>query len=459
MNVFEETLIKKNKLPVEWQTMESQEALSSFLQSNWEQRFAFFNDQNISSKQQFLELKAGLNIRTNNYVGTVVFKGQQLNIFPKVFKVDKDDTDTSDLNSKHLMMNLVQWIEYCTKIDYPYINIKAATKDSDDLLDLFITIFSRFLKSAFERSPYYQYTEREEDLSSVRGRVDIVDYYTKKYPNGVLDKFKCNFSEFEFDNLLNRIIKRTCKLIIGAANPTAEKELRKILVKLSDVSDMPCTARDCDKVRLSKMNGHYKAILSMCKIFLLNKTTTYEIDTNDSFCFLFPTEILFEGFIGGFIKSMLDDKAKVVLQESEESLIDDVVYEGVSHGKAFTMRHDIFVKHFEKGIFIMDTKYKEIRRFEGSEDIRKQLNEDIKQDDLYQVSAYAASRGLDKVYLLYPLYRFENAEPSIPCLKKIIKVDGVNHNIDILVLRLPFVFEEDLSKTTAALESVLNTVF
>ena len=70
MNVFEETLIKKNKLPIEWQTMESQEAFSSFLQSNWEQRFAFFNDQNISSKQQFLELKAGLNIRTNNYVGT-----------------------------------------------------------------------------------------------------------------------------------------------------------------------------------------------------------------------------------------------------------------------------------------------------------------------------------------------------------------------------------------------------
>ncbi len=458
LNCFEESLIKKSKLPFEWQSQETQDDLLTFLQSNWEQRSAFFNDENISTKQQFLDFKSGQNIRTNNYVGTIVFNGHQINIFPKVFKLDKDDYDTSDLDIKHLMLNLVNWIEYCSRIDYPYLNIKTASSDCSNLKELFISLFVKFLKSAFERSLYHQYIEKEEDLSSIKGKVNIVDYYTKKYPNGILDKFLCEFSEFEFDNLLNRIIKRTCKLIINDASIENQKELRKILGKLNEVGDFPCSAQDCEKVRLGKMHSHYRIVLSMCKMFLLNKTTTFDIDTNESFCFLFPTEVLFEGFIGGFMKNYLDG-SKVRLQESEESLIEDVVYAGESFGKAFTMRHDILVEHKENGLFILDTKYKEIRRFQGSEDIKKQLNDDIKQSDLYQVSAYAVSRGLNKVYLLYPLYRYEDVEPHMPFMKKKIKVEGKESYIDIYAVRLPFVFETNVQKTKLELAKVIDSIF
>lgn len=45
----------------------------------------------------------------------------------------------------------------------------------------------------------------------------------------------------------------------------------------------------------------------MSKMFLLNKMSNYTVDTNESFCFLFPTDLLFEGFIGGFLKEVLQD--------------------------------------------------------------------------------------------------------------------------------------------------------
>ncbi len=62
------------------------------------------------------------------------------------------------------------------------------------------------------------------------------------------------------------------------------------------------------------------------------------------------------------MQSVLNESAKVRLQASEIALVEDIIIEEQSYGKAFTMRHDILVEHKEKGLFILDTKYKEISR-------------------------------------------------------------------------------------------------
>ena len=46
-------------------------------------------------------------------------------------------------------------------------------------------------------------------------------------------------------------------------------------------------------------------------MFLLNQSSAYQVNEQDSFCFLFPTELLFEGFIGGYIKNALTGSASV----------------------------------------------------------------------------------------------------------------------------------------------------
>ena len=83
----------------------------------------------------------------------------------------------------------------------------------------------------------------------------------------------------------------------------------------------------------------------MSKMFLLNKTSGLTMDINESFCFLFPTDLLFEGFIGGFMQEVINDaRGKVYLQRSDMHLIEDIQYAGRSLGAAFKMRHDILVE-------------------------------------------------------------------------------------------------------------------
>lgn len=124
LNYFEHKRISNSALPVEWKSQESLDELLDFLQSNWEQRAIFYDDGEVNSKQQFLDFIGQKSIRTKDYVGTIAFKGHQLNIFPKVFKEDKEDDNREQLSLPHLMHNLVKWIEYSTKIDYPYIRCK-----------------------------------------------------------------------------------------------------------------------------------------------------------------------------------------------------------------------------------------------------------------------------------------------------------------------------------------------
>ena len=84
LNYFEESNIKNRQLPEEWQSQDALDELSEFLQQNWEQRSVFFDDGIVTSRQQYLSFIGQKGIRTNNYVGTIAFKGKQLNIFPKI---------------------------------------------------------------------------------------------------------------------------------------------------------------------------------------------------------------------------------------------------------------------------------------------------------------------------------------------------------------------------------------
>lgn len=456
MNVFEEMKISANHLPQNWSSEKAQLELEDFLQQNWEQRSVFFDDGKVDSKQQFLKFQSRSSIRTNNYVGTIVFNGEQLNIFPKVFRPEADDNDIDNLDQKHLFTNLVKWLEYCTRSSYPFIDISTEFDDIDDLKELFITLYLGYVIAALERGMFYRYVDETEDLSYIKGKFDIRDYYTLKIPSGRVDSYKCIYSKFEFDNKLNRIIKCTCKMLYGITSRKNQKNIQSILMRLNEVSDENCVPSDCDEIRLNDFQKDYKTILSLSKMFLLNKLSTMSLDMNDSFCFLFPTELLFEGFIGGFMKDVLSEfDGKTSLQKSDMQLIDTILIEDRTYGGAFTMRHDILVELDGKS-FILDTKYKMISRFEGDNDeaVRVVRNEPS-ETDVTQVCEYARKRNVSDVFLLYPQFRYED----IDSVKPIGKSLGRGGNIDIHFVRMPFIFEHNTEKTYTMLRQVILDCF
>ena len=452
INLYEHTHLKNEMLPEAWRSSKKLEDFEDFLQQNWEQRTSFYDDGKITKKQQFLGFTGRGGIKTKNYIGTIVFEGEQLNIFPKMFRTDADSNDISDLSQEHMMKNLVRWLDYCNKISYQYISISSELTDANDLREFFITLYISYVRNALATNRYYQYVDETKDLRCIKGKFDIKDYVLNKIPNGKGQFFQCTYSKFEYDNLVNRIIKYTCRLLYNVTSSNNQKSLTHILNALDEVTLERCTPADCSKIKLGCINKNYRVIISMSRMFLLNQLSNLTMDLNESFSFLFPAELLFEGFIGGYMQEVLEDfGGKVFLQKSDMALIDELGYAGKNLGAAFTMRHDILVELQDK-VFILDTKYKQVPRFEDNPDeIKDIVTSAIAQDDVYQVCEYARKRNISDVYLLYPLYRYEDNEPEFPKGFS----NSASGNIKVHFIRLPFVFEQDEEQTKTMLRTVI----
>ena len=147
-------------------------------------------------------------------------------------------------------------------------------------------------------------------------------------------------------------------------------------------------------------------------------------------------------------------KGKAYLQKSDMYLIDSFEFGGESYGKAFNMRHDILVE-VQDSTYILDTKYKAISRFEKYySGIKKLLTDEVDQGDLYQICEYARKRSITDVFLLYPMYRFEDKEPKYPTgISR-----GSSGDINVHFIRLPFIFEEDERKTKQILKSIIEEI-
>lgn len=454
INGFEFSKMKMEKLPKSWQEEGALKELESFLQENWQQRSIFYTDRQITSRQQFIDFDKKDAIKLQNYIGTIIFKGEQLNIFPKIFKEDEDDFDTDDLKIEDLINNLVYWLGYCDKLNFPFVSMKGELSEAENLMELFITIYVHYVKAAISRLRYHQYEDVVETGSFVKGRIDFKDYALRKYPRRQLDKLSYTYSSFIFDNALNRIIKCTCLFLLNITNQTANKEIiRNILMILGDVANVNCKPYDCDQIHLSMLHGNYRIILSMSKMFLLNKISSNQIGMTETFCFLFPAEILFEGFIGGFIKEMLAGKAEVKTQTSDQYLA-ELVVDGEILGNAFLLKEDILVK-FEDAVVVIDTKYKEIERFHKVRENRKLK---ISDSDMKQMAVYAAKRGAKKLYLIYPLHKNEEIETMEVRYDIHLDESDTSKCIPLEILKVPFAYRKSENESKEMLRKILEKV-
>lgn len=188
-------------------------------------------------------------------------------------------------------------------------------------------------------------------------------------------------------------------------------------------------------------------------MFLLNSVASGTHGSTETFCFLFPAELLFEGFIGGYLKEMLRGEARVSTQTSDQYLA-ELVVNGETRRNVFQLREDILIEN-ANGIVVLDTKYKEIDRFEQMKDNPKL---GVSDGDIKQMAIYAAKRGAEKLYLLYPLHRDEEPE-TIEILYNIdLGREFGERKIPLYILKVPFAFAEDEEATRALLKRILVEV-
>ena len=380
INLFE----YENKVPFK----DDFDGLELFLDDIWKNReknsFYSDNEEDKIESQRFLQfLYKSKEIKSNKYVGVIHYNGQKINLLPKIFF---DPTQDCSSNEVHQIQNhILWWLSYCRKIKFPSYQASMGSAQSD-FFEVLIYLFSKYTRELLNSAIYQQYEEVSEELSFIKGRLNVNQYINENISKGNWHKLNCTYDAFVFDNEFNRIIKYVTTILFNVTSSADNKKnLREILFILDEVSDERATAEQCSRITFNPIFGAFETVRDYCQLFLNNAVSFDYKNDLKLFAFLLPMEYVFEDFIFGFIEKEIPSiNAK---SQRSDTYLDE---EGV-----FKLKPDLFLQTSERSL-IADTKYKIV--YSDEKDPKK----GISQNDLYQMLAYAVRFEVDEIVLFYP---------------------------------------------------------
>lgn len=387
--------------------LEKRESFKALLNKLWIERkktgltSIYFEDENQTEQQFFTFYDTG--IKAGKYIGAIKFGEDIIQILPKTLKNSKyTKSQLLEISNK----NLLWWLTRCSRINFPK-SVSGWNLRNFSFLDVLIYMFAVLTRDDLIYNKHQSYTEKEEAIGTLRGRIDF-SKYAVNYFTGNAHILPCIYESLEIDNLYNRIVKFTSKFLLqNTDNDEIKKILQEIIWILDDVEDVFITTADCGRVVVSPLNDNMKTILDYCRMFLSGMTIKSSDNDLEIFAFLIPTEKLFEDFIFGFIKDKFQYKSDILniqSQGNEDGKQIPLAVEKYETEKmnreVFKLKPDIYISKIEEDI-IIDTKYKAIySKQEALENERS--NNGVSINDVYQMLAYTVKLNVKTCHLLYP---------------------------------------------------------
>jgi 5-methylcytosine-specific restriction enzyme subunit McrC len=345
------------------------------------------------TRQRYL-FRRDRGLRAGRFVGTIWYEGHTINVWPRVFR------NVSEALPGLMTRNLLHW---CSRAGY-FEGLNPGTAGSapatlHTFFDAYLWLFANHTHEQVASQPYWQYQSQEEEGEVLRGRLLINDYTRDCLARGRWHRLVYEHEPFDFDNLLNRIIKRACRVARACtAAPKVSEILDAILFELDEVEDVPCSVADCDRVHLNRLQTGYAEVLDACRMILATAQADSSGQTGRRFCFLLPMDRLFEEYL-----RELADKAVSTLGDSDWRLTNpkNTFLADDGTGKragCFKLRHDFYFENRQTGCVIADAKWKS----RSEREAKGYGNYGVSQGDMYQMVAYAHRRGCTEVHLLYP---------------------------------------------------------
>lgn len=321
--------------------------------------------------------------KAKSYVGIVQIPGLTIEILPKVC-----DTENLENERKASRESLLFMLSYIKKIPLLRRNNASLRIEKMTFFEALIALFAEMLNTELSRGIDHAYYYREENLCRFKGKLLVNQHI--RHNAAHQERVFVGFDEFVSDTWLNRIIKKCCRVLVSLTTSRQnEKELRKALLILDEVSDREIIMQDFDRIPLNRNTERFKDIIDFCRLILQQRTPGFEKSQNNTFSLLFPMEQVFEEFVAAVIRRSPEfSEYKVEFQKPW------VFATSASDKAPFRIRPDIVLKKHGKPVLVLDTKWKLLDTNE------KHFG--ISQDDMFQMYVYTGILKCKNALLLYP---------------------------------------------------------
>jgi 5-methylcytosine-specific restriction enzyme subunit McrC len=300
-------------------------------------------------------------ITASSYVGSLVVDGVELLIRPKI-------------NPKNLFLLLEPGLppEAWRKEAFDY-------DASSDLLPSVIAFFARTVETTLGRGVLRSYQAREESLTALRGRMDVVGQFKRA---GLLTPVASKYDDFTEDILENRVLLAAIRLALRVprVNPAERQRLMRQLASLEAVADVPFRVETVDAIQFTRLNQHYAPALGLARLLLANLTLTDVRGSVSASSFMIDMNDLFQRFVTERLRRALRGRITVI----DEPTIH------LDSGHQVSMQPDlVFREPNGETRLVGDIKYKLAAGARG------------RSSDYYQLLAYTTAMNLAEGMLIY----------------------------------------------------------
>lgn len=144
----------------------------------------------------------------------------------------------------------------------------VATEEFDNMHNLLAAILSKGIGQQLKQGLYREYQNNIEDLSVVRGKIDLPGTITNKIERK--QRLICEYDELSENNLLNQILKTTVMLLLRHSEVDTEykDDLKKEMMFFSNVDTIEPTLIRWTAIRFQRNNQTYRMLISICQLII-----------------------------------------------------------------------------------------------------------------------------------------------------------------------------------------------
>src|SRR5215211_1297896 len=240
---------------------------------------------------------AGYVLNPNQFVGVVALpSGRRLESFPKV-----------PVRSLFYMLAVVY------DLPSPFLPEWSEFDELDEMLEFVVAHYADLLEGRIAHGLYRTYTEREENLSAVRGRIAVTDDVRHNFV--LRHRTYCRFAEFTWDVPENQILRQVAHVVAGwVRKPELRMHLRRIDRLMGEVAPTNLPASALDGFTYHRLNDDYQPMHRLCRLFLEGASLS-EAEGAISFrTFLLDMNRLFEAFVTQVLRDRTPSGVSVAAQ-------------------------------------------------------------------------------------------------------------------------------------------------
>lgn len=258
---------------------------------------------------------------------------------------------------------------------------KVDTEEFHNVADLCASVLIKGVTVQLKKGLGREYIQEDDVLSSLRGKIDITA--SIKSRTMLKKQMVCVYDEFLVNSYMNKILKTTMSLLLGAdIAKNRKKELRKLLVFFDEVDLIDIHAIQWN-MQYNKNNQTYRMLISVCYLVIKGLLQTNSDGDTKLMDFLDEQRMcrLFEKFILEYYRKE-HSEIKATASQIPWQLDDDM------NDMLPVMQTDIMLTKNDK-VLIIDAKYY-AKTLQSQYDVKT-----LHSGNLYQIFTYVKNKEVE----------------------------------------------------------------